>query len=247
MTDRESGDGVGDVGVSGDARGAAPLRVVIADDQALVRAGFRMILQSDPGIEVVAEAEDGSAAVAACARHTPDVVLMDLRMPGMDGLEATRALQAAGSPVKVLALTTFDTDRHVYAALRAGAAGFLLKTAPPDRLVDAVRQVAAGDTLLAPSITRRLIEDFTRRPPPGEAGSGAGLLATLTAREVEVLREIAHGESNAQIAQLFFVSEGTVKTHINRILAKLGARDRAQAVIAAYEAGLVRPGERAPE
>ncbi|MBB2893495.1 response regulator transcription factor [Flexivirga oryzae] len=218
------------------------LRVVIADDQALVRAGFRMILDSDPGIEVVAEAEDGRAAVAACSDHGPDVVLMDLRMPGMDGVEATRTLHAAGSPVRVLALTTFDTDRHVYAALRAGAAGFLLKTAPPDRLIDAVRQVAAGDALLAPSITRRLIEDFTRRPPPGdEAASGA--LAALTTREREVLREVAHGRSNAQIAQLLFVSEGTVKTHLNRILAKLDARDRAQAVIAAYEAGLVRPGD----
>jgi DNA-binding NarL/FixJ family response regulator len=216
------------------------LRVVIADDQALVRAGFRMILQSDPGIEVVAEAEDGRAVLAACREHRPDVVLMDLRMPGMDGVEATTALRDAGLPVKVLALTTFDTDRYVYAALRAGAAGFLLKTAPPDRLVDAVHQVAAGDTLLAPSITRRLIEDFTRHPPPGE---DAAALAALTAREREVLREVAHGRSNAQIAQLFFVSEGTVKTHLNRILAKLGARDRAQAVIAAYEAGLVRPGE----
>lgn len=218
-----------------------PLRVVIVDDQALVRAGFRMILASEPGIEVVAEAEDGRAAINACREHGPDVVLMDLRMPGMDGLEATRVLHESGSPVKVLALTTFDTDRYVYAALRAGAAGFLLKTAPPDRLVDAVRQAAAGDALLAPSITRRLIEEFTSRPAPGEAVSGA--LAALTAREIEVLREIAHGRSNAQIAQLFFVSEGTVKTHINRILAKLGARDRAQAVIAAYEAGLVRPGE----
>lgn len=216
------------------------LRVVIADDQALVRAGFRMILQSEPGIEVVAEAEDGRAAVDACTSELPDVVLMDLRMPGMDGLEATRVLHENGSSVKVLALTTFDTDRYVYAALRAGAAGFLLKTAPPDRLVDAVRQVASGDTLLAPSITRRLIEEFTSRPLPGDASRA---LAALTAREVEVLREIAHGRSNAQIAQLFFVSEGTVKTHINRILAKLGVRDRAQAVIAAYEAGLVRPGE----
>lgn len=218
------------------------LRVVIADDQALVRAGFRMILHSEPGIEVVAEAEDGREAVAACTAELPDVVLMDLRMPGMDGLEATRALHETGVPVKVLALTTFDTDRYVYAALRAGAAGFLLKTAPPDRLVDAVRQVAAGDTLLAPSITRRLIEEFTRRPPPGVAPV-TGPVGTLTARELEVLREVAHGRSNAQIAQLFFVSEGTVKTHINRILAKLGARDRAQAVIAAYEAGIVRPGE----
>lgn len=221
------------------------LRVVIADDHALVRAGFRMILQSEPGLEVVAEAENGSEAVAACAQHGPDVVLMDLRMPGMDGVAAIRTLHDAGSPVKVLALTTFDTDRYVYAALRAGAAGFLLKTAPPDRLVDAVRQVAAGDALLAPSITRRLIEDFTRRPPPG-AEPTTGAIATLTAREREVLREVAHGRSNVQIAQLLFVSEGTVKTHLNRILAKLGARDRAQAVIAAYEAGLVRPGEQWP-
>ncbi len=221
------------------------LRVVIADDQALVRAGFRMILQSEPGIEVVAEAEDGRVAVDACMSELPDVVLMDLRMPGMDGLEATRLVHEHGLSVKVLALTTFDTDRYVYAALRAGAAGFLLKTAPPDRLVDAVRQIAAGDALLAPSITRRLIEEFTSRPPPGSPVSGT--LAALTAREVEVLREVARGRSNAQIAQRLFVSEGTVKTHLNRILAKLGARDRAQAVIAAYEAGLVRPGERAAE
>ncbi|KRE63548.1 response regulator transcription factor [Nostocoides sp. Soil756] len=219
-----------------------PIRVVIADDQALVRAGFRLILESEPGLAVVGEADDGAHALAVCAAQDPDVVLMDLRMPEVDGLEATRRLQASHSRAKVLALTTFDTERYVYEALRAGASGFLLKTAPPDRLVAAVRQVHAGEALLAPSITRRLIEDYVRRPGPGPART-AGPLAHLTERETEVLRLVARGLSNAEIAERLFLGETTVKTHINRLLAKLPARDRVQAAIAAYEHGLVRPGD----
>lgn len=215
------------------------IRLLVADDQMLVRAGIRLILESEPDLTVVAEAENGRAAVALCADHQPDVVLMDLRMPELDGIEATRRLHQAGSRAKVLVLTTFDTDEYIYAALRAGASGFLLKSAPPDRLVDAVRQVHAGESLLAPTITRRLIEDYVSRPAPGDDGAEA--LAALTEREREVLGLIARGLTNGEIAGDLFVSEATVKTHVNRILAKLGARDRTQAVIAAYECGLVRP------
>lgn len=220
--------------------GLGGIRLLVADDQVLVRAGIRLILESEPDLTVVAEADNGRAAVALCAEHRPDVVLMDLRMPELDGIEATRQLQEAGSRTRVLVLTTFDTDEYVYAALRAGASGFLLKSAPPDRLVDAVRQVHAGESLLAPTITRRLIEDYVSRPGPGQARDVAP--AALTEREREVLSLIAHGLSNGEIALDLFVSEATVKTHVNRILAKLGVRDRVQAVIAAYECGLVRPG-----
>jgi len=219
---------------------ASPIRVVVADDQSLVRAGLRLILESEPGIVVVGEAEDGDEAVSSCLETDPDVVLMDIRMPGLDGIGATRRLYDTGARARVLVLTTFDADAYVYAALRAGASGFLLKTAPPDRLVDAIRQVHAGDSLLAPSITRRLIEDFVHRPAPGEASRA--MLAALTEREVDVLRRIACGLTNQQIAADLFVSEATVKTHVNRIRSKLRVRDRAQAVIAAYESGLVRPG-----
>jgi DNA-binding NarL/FixJ family response regulator len=219
---------------------ARPIRVVVADDQSLVRAGFRLILESEPGIAVVGEAEDGAGAVSTCLEMDPDVVLMDIRMPGVDGIAAIRRLNDVGARARVLVLTTFDTEEYVYAALEAGASGFLLKTAPPDRLLDAIRQIHAGDSLLAPSITRRLIEDLVRRPAPGDLARG--MLAALTEREVDVLRRIAWGLTNQEIATDLFLSEATVKTHINRLLSKLRVRDRAQAVIAAYESGLVRPG-----
>jgi RNA polymerase sigma factor (sigma-70 family) len=217
----------------------APLRVVVADDQALVRAGFRMILTTD-GIEVVAEAADGAQAVEAVRRTRPDVVLMDIRMPEMDGLEATRRILADGNDeLRVIILTTFDLDHYVYAALSAGASGFLLKDVTPEHLVAAVQMVRAGDALLAPAITRRLVERFGRR----DADSAAihRDLSTLTPRELEVLRLLAQGLSNAELAARLHLSEATVKTHVARILAKLGLRDRVQAVIVAYEAGLVSP------
>ncbi len=226
---------------------ALPLRVLIADDQALVRAGFRLILEAQPGIEVVADAPDGEAAVRLARRFRPDVVLMDIRMPGLDGLEATRRLLEpagdgiAGAPTpRVLILTTFDLDEYVYAALRSGASGFLLKDVSPEQLVVAVRTVALGDALLAPSITRRLIERYARPPAP-PAGS-IGALATLTPRETEVLRLVARGMSNAEVADTLVVSEATAKTHVGAILAKLDLRNRAQAVVLAYESGLVRAG-----
>jgi RNA polymerase sigma factor (sigma-70 family) len=217
----------------------APLRVVVADDQALVRAGFRMILTSD-GIDVVAEAVNGADAVEAVRRTRPDVVLMDIRMPEMDGLEATRRILAGGNDeTRVIILTTFDLDHYVYAALSAGASGFLLKDVTPEHLVAAIRNVRAGDALLAPAITRRLVERFARR----DAGSAAihRDLATLTPRELEVLRLLAQGLTNAELAARLQLSEATVKTHVARILAKLALRDRVQAVIVAYEAGLVSP------
>ena len=219
----------------------APIRVVIADDQALVRAGFRMILEAQPDIRVVGEATDGAAAAEAVRRTLPDVVLMDVRMPGVDGLEATRQILAAeGATARVLVLTTFDLDEYVYAALRSGASGFLLKDVSPEHLVMAVRLIAAGEQLLAPSITRRLVERFARPTPTRER---AGRLETLTSREQEVLRLVARGLSNAEIAERLVVSEATVKTHIAHLFAKLEVRDRAQAVVVAYESGLVRAGE----
>jgi DNA-binding NarL/FixJ family response regulator len=218
-------------------------RVVIADDQALVRAGFRMILASD-GIEVVAEAVNGLEAVDAVARTRPDVVLMDIRMPELDGLEATRRILAGpAEPPRVLILTTFDLDQYVYAALSAGASGFLLKDVSPEQLVASVRLVRDGDALLAPSITRRLVEKFAQ--PPGGVAPPRDL-AALTPRELEVLTLIARGHTNAELAERLHLSEATVKTHVARILGKLGLRDRVQAVIAAYETGLVeraRPSE----
>jgi DNA-binding NarL/FixJ family response regulator len=215
------------------------IRVVIADDQALVRAGFRMILDSENDIEIVAEAGDGREAIDLCDRYTVDVVLMDIRMPEMDGIEATRRLQERAAATRVLMLTTFDLNEYVYEALRAGASGFLLKDAPPDQLVSAIRVVANGEALLAPSITKRVIEEYTRRPPPRDGFPPE--LSELTAREVDVLRLIARGCSNAEIAKELFLGETTVKTHVARILQKLELRDRIQAVIYAYETGLVRP------
>ena len=214
------------------------LRVVLADDQALVRAGLRMILDAEADLEVVGEAGDGATAVAVIADTTPDVVLMDVRMPGMDGIEATRRATALPDAPRVLMLTTFDLDEHVYDAVRAGASGFLLKEAPPEQLVAAIRTVAAGDRLLAPSVTSRLIERFAALPS-ASAGTAAAY-DDLTPRELEVLRLVAQAKSNAEIATDLFVSETTVKTHVARILMKLGLRDRVQAVVHAYETGLVR-------
>ena len=215
------------------------IRVLIADDQALMRAGFAMILDAEDDIEVVGEAIDGRDAVELFRRLEPDVVVMDVRMPSMDGIEATRRLAALDPQARVLILTTFDLDAYVYDALRAGASGFLLKDRPPEELVAAVRVVAAGDALLAPSVTRRLIASFASRPdaptPPPEVGE-------LTDREREVLVLMARGLSNGEIARELFVAETTVKTHVGHVLRKLGLRDRAQAVVLAYEAGIVAPG-----
>lgn len=216
------------------------ISVLLADDQALVRGGFRLILEAQPDLDVVGEAEDGITALELARRLRPDVVLMDVRMPRLDGIAATRSLVAEQPHTHVLVLTTFDEDRIVYDALAAGASGFLLKAAPPARLVEAVRTVMAGEALLAPTVTRRLIEEFVRRPPPG--GDVPQRLAVLTEREREVLTLVARGLSNGEIAQTLVVSGATVKTHVNRILAKLDLRDRVQAVVLAYETGLVRPG-----
>jgi DNA-binding NarL/FixJ family response regulator len=214
------------------------IRVVVADDQALVREGLVAILESQSDIEVVADVADGYEAVKAARNLDPDIVLMDIRMPEMDGIEATRCLSDTERP-RVLILTTFDLDQYVYEALKAGASGFLLKDAPRQRLIEAVRIVAAGEALLAPGITRRVIEQFLRRPP--QPVQGPAPFRDLTIREREVLTLIAHGMSNSEIAEALFVSEATVKTHVAHVLAKLGVRDRVQAVVAAYEHGLVQP------
>lgn len=213
------------------------IRVLLVDDQTLVRTGFRLILGSEPGIEVIGDAADGEEGVALGRRLRPDVVLMDIRMPKVDGIEATRRLISASPETKVVILTTYDLDEYVFDALRAGASGFILKDAPADQLVDAVRIVAGGDALLAPSVTRRLVQEFARRKPRADVPLG-----DLTARELEVLRLMARALSNAEIADRLVVSEGTVKTHVARILDKLGCRDRVQAVVAAYESGLIEPG-----
>lgn len=217
------------------------IRILIVDDQALIRSGLRLILDSEPGLTVVGEAENGREAVESGSRLLPDVVLMDVRMPTMDGIEATRRLIDAGlnPEPRVLILTTFDLDEHVYAAIRAGASGFLLKDVPPDDLIRAIRVVAAGDALLAPTVTRRLIEEFASRPELETPPEG---IEDLTDREIDVLRSLAAGHSNAEIAEVLYVSEATIKTHISHILTKLDLRDRVQAVVAAYESGLVRPG-----
>jgi DNA-binding NarL/FixJ family response regulator len=217
------------------------IRLLIADDQALVRAGFRMILDAEPDLEIVAEAADGLEALEAADRYTIDVALMDIRMPNLDGIEATRRLVARSPTTHVLILTTFDLNEYVYEALRAGAAGFLLKDAPPEQLVDAIRVVASGEALLAPAITRRVIEEFVRRPPPTTGPPPE--VERLTSRELEVLRLIARGRSNAEIAKELFLGETTVKTHVARILQKLELRDRVQAVVFAYETGLVQRGD----
>ncbi|MDN3025317.1 response regulator transcription factor [Streptomyces sp. S.PB5] len=218
------------------------IRVVVADDQELVRSGFSMILEAQTDIEVVAEAGDGAEAVAAVRRHTPDVLLLDIRMPVMDGLQAARRV-CAESACKVVMLTTFDLDEYVYEALYAGASGFLLKDVRRDDLVHAVRVVAAGDSLLAPAVTRRLVADIVRRRREEAAAEVTPQrLDVLTAREVETLRMLARGLTNAEIATALFVSEHTVKTHVSNVLGKLGLRDRVQAVICAYETGLVTPG-----
>jgi DNA-binding NarL/FixJ family response regulator len=216
------------------------IRILLADDQQLVRAGLRMVLEPEEDLEVVGEAADGTEAVHLARRRNPDVVLMDVRMPGMDGIEATRRLAQSeiADRVRVLMLTTFDLDKYVYAALRAGASGFLLKDAPPDELAQAIRVVASGNALLAPSVTRRLIDEFAKTHDPEESGVP---MDSLTEREHEVLKLVAQGLSNAEIAAELVVEETTVKTHVRHVLQKLGLRDRVQAVVAAYEAGLVRP------
>jgi DNA-binding NarL/FixJ family response regulator len=215
------------------------VRVVIADDQALVRGGFRMILDSRPDMEVVGEAEDGRQALELVERHEPDIVLMDVRMPNLDGLEATRRLAASGAPARIIVLTTYDVDEYVFAALRAGASGFLLKDVRPADLVEAIRVVASGDALLAPSVTRRLLDRFADTLP--EPARAPPVLTELTQREREVLRFVALALSNAEIAARLVVSEATVKTHVSSVLRKLGLRDRVQAVVLAYDVGLVRP------
>jgi DNA-binding NarL/FixJ family response regulator len=218
------------------------IRVLLADDQAIVRGGLRMILDVQPDIEVVGEAETGVRAVELVRETAPDVVLMDIRMPDLDGISATRQLLAGPGPApNVLILTTFDLDEYLYEALRAGASGFLLKTAEPQELIAGVHAVASGDALVAPEITRRLLEEFARRPPPGTLVPER--LSGLTERELDVLRLVARGKSNTEIAADLFLSPGTVKAHVGHLLAKLDARDRTQAVVIAYESGLVRPGE----
>jgi DNA-binding NarL/FixJ family response regulator len=216
------------------------IRVMLVDDQAMVRTGFRMILEAEPGITVVGEAVDGRDAVEMVDRARPDVILMDVRMPNMDGIEACAQICAGETTARVMMLTTFDLDDYVHAALRAGASGFLLKDAPPERLIDAIRVIAAGDALLAPSVTQTLIDEIARRPV-GDPEAFPGI-RELTEREFDVIRLMARGLSNGEIAGALFLGEATVKTHVGRILAKLGARDRVQAVVAAYESGLIVPG-----
>jgi DNA-binding NarL/FixJ family response regulator len=218
------------------------ITVVIADDQQLVRAGFRLILSDQPDIDVVGDAVDGVDAVTLAAELAPDIVLMDIRMPRLSGIDATRQIVRSGGPTKVLILTTFDVDEYVFDALQAGASGFLLKDAPPDQLTMGVRMVASGEALLAPAITRRLIEEFTATRHTAVATAWS--LSGLSPREVEVFELLAHGLGNREIAARLFVGETTVKTHVARILAKLDLRDRVQAVILAYEAGVVTPGHR---
>jgi DNA-binding NarL/FixJ family response regulator len=216
--------------------------VLVVDDQPLQRFGFRMLLDSVPETKVLGEAAHGAEAVRMTAELRPDVVLMDVRMPGMDGIEATRRIVAAGDRSRVLVLTTFDIDEYVYAALRAGASGFLLKDARPEDLLAGIRAVAAGDAIIAPALTRRLLDEFTRRPPvPGTADAADPRLDSLTGREQEILVAIGKGWTNGEIAARFVLAESTVKTHVGRILAKIGARDRVQAVIFAYDHGLARP------
>ena len=217
------------------------IRVVVADGQALVRAGFARLLEAEHDLRIVAQAADGLEAIEAALRTRPDVVLMDIRMPRLDGIEATRRIRAREHAPRVIMLTTFDLDEYVYDALKAGASGFLLKDAPPEQLVAGVRVVAAGDALLAPAVTRRLIEEFARHPTPRPAGPPE--LAELTARDREILTFMARGRSNRDIAAQLVIGESTVKTHVGNVLMKLDLRDRVHAVVLAYETGLVRPGD----
>jgi DNA-binding NarL/FixJ family response regulator len=219
------------------------ITILVVDDEALLRGAFRTMLETEDDLEVIGEGADGREAIEQARLRKPEVVLMDVRMPGMDGIEATRRLLEQGSASRVLILTTFDLDEYVYEAMRAGASGFMLKNSPPDQLAAAIRTVAAGDALLAPTVTRRLIEEFVRRPRVG-AGEESEL-SELTERELEVLKLIARGLSNGEIAGQLMVSEATVRTHVNRILSKLGVRDRTQAAVRAYESGLVQPGRAA--
>jgi DNA-binding NarL/FixJ family response regulator len=218
------------------------IRVLLVDDQSLLRMGFRMILEAEPDIEVVGEAADGRSGISMASALHPDVVLMDVRMPGMDGIQATASITAAGPASKVLILTTFDLDQYVFAGLKAGASGFLLKDAPPAELITAIRTVAGGDAVLAPTATRRLIDQFVPLlPDPGRQRDRDALLSKLTDREQTVFAQLAAGRSNREIATDLHLSEGTVKIHVGRILAKLGLRDRVQAVVLAYESGLITP------
>ncbi|HEY8826281.1 MAG TPA: response regulator transcription factor [Jatrophihabitantaceae bacterium] len=224
------------------ADASAPIRVLLVDDQELLRLGFRMILDAEPGIEVVGEADDGAAAIRRVTELRPDVVLMDVRMPGMDGIAATEAIVAAGLASKVLILTTFDLDQYVYAGLRAGASGFLLKDVPPTELISAIRSVASGEAVIAPGATRRLLDSFTALlPNPDQEQRKQELLSSLTEREREVFFKVAAGASNAEVAAGLHMSEGTVKVHVGRILAKFNLRDRVQIVVLGYESGLIIP------
>jgi DNA-binding NarL/FixJ family response regulator len=225
-----------------DDPGERPVRVLLVDDQELVRTGFAMVLDAQPDIEVVGEAGDGAQAVDRLRAIPADVVLMDVRMPRMDGIEATRRITQGGDRPKVIILTTFDLDEYAFAAIKAGAAGFLLKDAGPSQLIEAIRAVHSGDAVVAPSTTRRLLDRFAVHLPDAER-QASGALASLTAREGEVLRLVARGLSNAEVAGRLYVSEATVKTHMGRILMKLGLRDRVQAVVFAYETGLVKSGQ----
>jgi DNA-binding NarL/FixJ family response regulator len=229
--------------------GSVTIRIVLADDQALLRKGFRMILEAEDGMEIVGEAANGQDAVRLTELYAPDVVLMDVRMPVLDGIEATRAITTAGETTRVLILTTFDLDEYAFGALRAGASGFLLKDVPPPELIAAIRTVARGDAVVSPRITRRLLEEYAHQLPDLSIGDGTGTvphgdqlaLAGLTEREHEVLLAVAEGLSNAEIAERLYVSEATVKSHVGRLLAKLGLRDRVQAVVFAFQTGLVKP------
>ncbi len=240
-------EGIGHVAALPDPAGAVTIRIVLADDQALLRKGFRMILEAETGMEIVGEAADGQDAVRLVRLYVPDVVLMDVRMPVLDGIEATRAIATEGDATRVLILTTFDLDEYAFGALRAGASGFLLKDVPPPELVAAIRTVARGDAVVSPRITRRLLEEYAHQLPDLSDGArvspgGEELeVAGLTEREHEVLLLVAEGLSNAEIAERLFVSEATVKSHVGRLLAKLGLRDRVQAVVFAFQSGLVKP------
>jgi DNA-binding NarL/FixJ family response regulator len=224
------------------------ISVLLADDQPLLRRGFRMIIEAEENLTVTGEAGDGEEAVQLARQHPPDVVLMDIRMPGTDGIEATRRITAGNPAVRVLVLTTFDLDEYAFGALRAGASGFLLKDVRPAELVTAIRTVASGDAVVSPRVTRRLLDEYARALPVSSAGRAERYpqLSTLTEREREVLAAVARGLSNAEIAATLHVSEATVKSHVGRILAKLGLRDRVQVVVLAYETGLIRPGDRHP-